>query len=422
MSIYSHITSFIRNTYKEPTAFIPLHDPRFIGNEKKYLNECIDSNFVSSVGKFVSQFEEMCAEFTGAKFAVAAMNGTAALHIALQLAGVQREDEVLTQGLTFIATANAISYTGAHPVFLDVDRETLGLSSKAVEAWLKHNAVMRESRKSEVYPVKSDAGAHFTGVGSRNSVGKQKCAYNKITGRKIAACVPMHTFGHPMRLDELKVVLDQYNIPLIEDAAESMGSTYKGRHTGTFGLLGILSFNGNKIITTGGGGMILTDNEELAKLAKHLTTTAKVPHKWEFRHDMVGYNYRMTNIQAALGCAQLEKLGYLLKLKRALAMQYKEFFANTEFEFVSEPEHCKSNYWLNAIVTRDRQQRDEFLEYTNDHGIMTRPVWELMNRLPMFSHCQTDALENSQWMADRIVNLPSSPVIPGYYDMLKQQS
>jgi dTDP-4-amino-4,6-dideoxygalactose transaminase len=411
------ITKFIRSVYQEPQAFIPLHDPRFIGNEKKYLNECIDSNFVSSVGKFVGQMEQLCAEYTGAKYAVAAMNGTAALHIALQLAGVQREDEVLTQALTFIATANAISYTGAHPVFLDVDRETLGLSPLAVEKWLKENAEIRKISKQSSSFNEDSSLSPFGGTEGGSGLppsGELKGAFNKHTNRRIAACVPMHTFGHPVKLDELKTVLDKYNIPLIEDAAESIGSSFKNRQTGTFGKLGILSFNGNKLITTGGGGMILTDDEELAKLAKHITTTAKIPHAWEFRHDMIGYNYRMTNIQAALGCAQMEQLDYFIGLKRQLAEQYRGFFANTGFEFVTEPENCTSNYWLNAIITKDRQQRDELLEYTNASGVMTRPVWELMNRLPMFSHCQTDRLENVQWLADRIVNIPSGAPIPGY--------
>lgn len=405
MSKYSQITSFIRSTYKEPTAFIPLHDPRFTGNEKKYLNECIDSNFVSSVGKFVSQFEEMCAEYTGAKHAIAAMNGTAALHIALQLVGVRRDDEVITQALTFIATANAISYTGSHPVFLDVNKETLGLSPEAVEAWLEKNTEMREKRREKDREQREEA------TGERG----EQVAYNKNTNRRIAACVPMHTFGHPVKLDELKKVLAKYNIPLVEDAAESIGSTYKNKQTGTFGKLGILSFNGNKLITTGGGGMILTDEEELAKKARHLTTQAKIPHKWEFVHDYIGYNYRLTNIQAALGCAQMEQLDYLLQLKRKFSLQYNDFFAQTEFDFVTEPEHCKSNYWLNAIIVKNRKQRDEILEYTNSNGVMTRPVWELMNRLPMFSHCQTDRLENSKWLADTVINIPSGAPIPGYH-------
>jgi aminotransferase in exopolysaccharide biosynthesis len=394
MNNYKNLISFIRTTFHQPEAFIPLHDPRFIGNEKKYLMECIDSNFVSSVGEFVGKFEKLCAEYTGAKFAIAAMNGTAALHIALQLAGVEKEDEVITQALTFIATANAISYTGAHPVFLDVDKETMGLSPSAVEAWLEKNVEMKE------LPLSGELIGVFP--------------FNKTTGRRISACVPMHTFGHPVKLNELKTICNRYNIPLIEDAAESIGSYYHEKHTGTFGLFGVLSFNGNKLITSGGGGMILTDDENLAKLAKHLTTQAKIPHPYEFKHDYIGYNYRLTNINAALGCAQMENLDYFLILKRQLAEQYKEFFRNTEFEFVEEPKDCRSNYWLNSIITKDRAQRDELLQYSNQQGVMMRPIWELMNRLPMFTQCQTDSLENSIWLADRIVNIPSSAIIPGY--------
>lgn len=389
------LIDFIRSTFQEPTDFIPLHDPRFIGNEKKYMGECIDTNFVSSVGEFVGRFEKMCAEYTGAKYAVATMNGTSALHIALHLAGVEREDEVITQALTFIATANAISYTGAKPVFIDVDKETMGLSPSALEAWLEENVELREVVPSSARPLAPSV-------------------FNKHTGRRIAACVPMHTFGHPVKLKELQDVCERYNIPLVEDAAESIGSYYKEKHIGTLGKFGVLSFNGNKLITTGGGGMILTDDEELGKMAKHLTTTAKIPHQWEFKHDHIGYNYRLTNIAAALGCAQIESLDYLLSLKRTLAEQYKEFFKDSELEFVTEPEGCKSNYWLNAVITKDKAQRDELLEFTNKNGVMTRPIWELMNRLPMFVDCQTDSLENSSWFADRVVNIPSSAIIPGY--------
>ena len=383
MSKPDKLIAFIRSIYDEPEAFIPLHDPRFIGKEKQYLMECIDSNFVSSVGEFVGRFEQMCAEYTGAKYAVATMNGTAALHIALQLAGVQEGDEVITQALTFIATANAISYTGAEPVFLDVDRDTMGLSPAAVSKWLEENTELRNT----------------------SNIAQ---SYNKKTGRRISACVPMHTFGHPVKLDELKEVLDKYNIPMVEDAAESIGSYYKGKHTGTLGSLGILSFNGNKVITTGGGGMILTDDEETALMAKHLTTQAKVPHAWEYKHDHIGYNYRLTNIAAALGCAQMEMLDHILKIKREVAEKYHTFFSGTEYEFFSEPEHCRSNYWLNTIVTPSLHKRDELLEYTNKNGVMTRPVWEPLNRLPMFAHCQTDGLENTDWLADRVVNVPSS--------------
>jgi len=447
MSNFKIITNFIRSTFQEPSDFIPLHDPRFIGNEKKYLNECIDSNFVSSVGKFVGRFERMCADYTGAKYAVAAMNGTSALHIALQLAGVQRDDEVITQALTFIATANAISYTGAKPVFIDVDMGTMGLSPMAMEAWMRENVEMRGGEgatlrlddyttsrlhagrsgvpiSAAVRELHDDTTTRQNQDGLEHREAVQSCGravaepsfhpYNKHTGKRISACVPMHTFGHPVKLKELKSVCDKYNIPLIEDAAESIGSYYNGKHTGTFGKLGILSFNGNKLITTGGGGMVLTDDEELAKMAKQLTTQAKVPHPYEFVHDHIGYNYRLTNINAALGCAQMESLDYLISLKRNLAEQYRSFFKNTEIEFFTEPEHCRSNYWLNAIITKDKVQRDELLQFTNQNGVMTRPIWELMNRLPMFSDCQTDGLQNSIWFADRVVNIPSSAIVPGY--------
>jgi aminotransferase in exopolysaccharide biosynthesis len=349
---------------------------------------------VSSVGEFVGRFEQMCADYTGAKYAVATMNGTAALHIALQLAGVRRDDEVITQALTFIATANAISYTGAEPVFLDVDRDTMGLSHFAVSKWLEENIELRDS-------------SDIAQSGHRTIAQP----YNKTTGRRISACVPMHTFGHPVKLDELAKVLDRYNIPMIEDAAESIGSYYKGKHTGTFGKIGILSFNGNKVITTGGGGMILTDDAETARAAKHLTTQAKVPHTWEYKHDHIGYNYRLTNIAAALGCAQMETLDHILKVKREVAEKYRSFFAGTEYEFFSEPEHCSSNYWLNTIIAPDKLERDELLEYTNKNAVMTRPVWEPLNRLSMYAHCQTDGLENTEWLSDRIMNVPSSAVI-----------
>jgi len=397
MSDFSNITAFIRKLYDEPSRFIPLHAPVFMGNEKKYLTECIDSTFVSSVGKFVTQFEDMIAEYTGAKYAVAAVNGTAALHIALMLSGVKRDDEVITQPLTFIATANAISYCAASPVFLDVDKDTMGLSPFALEKWLQNNV---ELRTPNAQP------------------------YNKTTGRYVSACVPMHTFGHPCRIDKIKEICDRYNIALIEDAAESLGSFYspreihetnisqgKGKHTGTFAKIGILSFNGNKTITTGGGGMLITDNKEIAKLAKHLTTQAKVPHKWEYVHDYIGYNYRLTNLAAALGVAQMEQLPGFIENKRELANKYNKFFENTNIEFFTEPENAKSNYWLNVIILKNRKERDNFLKYTNENKIMTRPIWELMNRLKMFKDCQTDSLENAEWLVDRVVNIPSSVII-----------
>ena len=393
MNKYKPIIDFIRALYNEPTGFIPLHAPVFNGNEKKYLNECIDSTFVSSVGKFVDRIEKDIAEYTGAKYAVATVNGTAALHIALFLAGVKPCDEVISQPLTFIATANAISYCGAKPIFLDVDKDTMGLSPTALEDFLKNHTKW-------------------------DSVTNQ--LINQSTNRPVSACVPMHTFGHPCRIDEIVEICDKYGIPVVEDAAESIGSYYKNIHTGTFGKLGILSFNGNKTITCGGGGMIITDDKELASKAKHITTTAKIPHKWEYRHDMIGYNYRMPNINAALACAQLEQINQIIKNKRMTAEKYREFFstylsrrseAKTEtpnLEFFAEPKNSFSNYWLNAVILKNRNECDKFLKYTNENGIMTRPIWTLMNKLEMFKDSQTDELKNSEWLEDRVVNIPSS--------------
>jgi len=377
--MYNDITKFIHELYGTD-SMVPLHVPSFTGNEKKYLNECIDTTFVSSVGKFVDRFEEIVAVYTGAKKAVVCVNGTNALHMAMMLIGVERNDEVLTQALTFIATCNAISYIGAHPVFIDVDLDTMGLSPVAVEKWLKENGEI-----------------------------KNGVCFNKTTGRRIKACVPMHTFGHPVHLDELVIVCNNYNIELVEDAAESLGSFYKGKHTGTFGKVGAISFNGNKTITTGGGGILLFNDDELAKLAKHLTTQAKVPHRWEFVHDQIGYNYRMPNVNAAIGCAQMEKLDEILANKRDTSDQYKKYFAkHAEIEFFVEPKDCKSNYWLNVLILKDKSAQHEFLEYTNDHDVMTRPLWCLMNKLDMFKECQTDELKNSLWFEERVVNIPSS--------------
>ncbi len=354
--------------------------PKFIGNEKKYLNECIDTTFVSSVGKFVDKFEEDMARYTGAKRAVVCVNGTNALHLAMVLVGVEQNDEVLTQALTFIATCNAISYIGAEPVFIDVDKSTMGLSPDALKAWLATNAEVRNGQ-----------------------------CYNKGTGRRVKACIPMHTFGHPVRIEEIVHICKEYHIELIEDAAESVGSKYKGIHTGLFGRVGALSFNGNKTITTGGGGMLLFMDEELGALAKHLSTQAKVPHRWEFRHDHIGYNYRMPNINAALGCAQLEHIDDYIADKRATAVAYADYFKNVDnIIFFTEPEHCFSNYWLNVVILKDNEAQQSFLQETNDNGVMTRPIWELMNRLPMFKRCQHDTLENTIWFADRVVNIPSS--------------
>lgn len=422
MKKYQHIIDKIRQLFNEPSAFIPLHAPVFNGNEKKYLNECIDSTFVSSVGKFVDQFEEKMAEFTGAKKAVVCVNGTNALHLALQMVGVQREDEVITQALTFIATANAISYAGAHPVFLDVDRDTMGLSPEKLEKWLSENVELRETEvKVEAEVETKNEVETETEVKSSQPKSKPKSKpepepkpFNKKTGRRIAACVPMHTFGHPCRMDKLMEVCNKYNIPVVEDAAESIGSYYKGKHTGTFGEIGVLSFNGNKTITTGGGGMLLFNDEALAAKVKHLTTQAKVPHPWEFRHDDIGYNYRMPNLNAAVGLAQLEQLPKFLAAKRQLAKQYNNFFktststSTSTSTFVKEPENSQSSYWLNAILLENRAERDLFLKETNEADVMTRPIWELMTELPMFQHCQKDDLIVSRELADRVVNIPSS--------------
>ena len=371
------LVAHVRALYGE--GFIPLHRPVFEGNERRYLVDCIDSNFVSSVGAKVAEFEQQVAAFTGAKYAIATVNGTAALHVALQLAGVQRGDEVISQALTFVATCNALRYAGADAVFIDVDLDTLGLSPLALRRWLSANAEVREGR-----------------------------AFNRTTGRRIAACVPMHTFGFPLRIAEVVAVCDEYGIPVVEDAAESLGSYVGGRHTGTFGKLATLSFNGNKTITTGGGGMIVTDDEALARRAKHITTTAKIPHPYEFVHDEVGYNYRLPNLNAALGCAQMERLPEMLAAKAEVARRYAGFFEASGVRFVQPIEGATANRWLNAIVLHDQAQRDALLEYTNAQGVMTRPIWRLMSRLDMFKHCQHDGLENSQWLEARVVNLPSS--------------
>ncbi|MBN2165710.1 MAG: LegC family aminotransferase [Marinilabiliaceae bacterium] len=382
MNRFSSIVKKIREIYNEPEGFIPLHAPIFLGNEKKYLGECIDSTFVSSVGKFVNIFEEEIANYTKSKSAVVCVNGTNALHLALKLAGVEEGDEVITQALTFISTANAISYCNAKPVFIDVDNDTLGMSPNALAQFLEKNVEIRS-----------------TGC------------YNIISQRRIKCCVPMHTFGHPCRIDEIIEVCNRYNIEVVEDAAESLGSYYKGKHTGTFGSIGVLSFNGNKIITTGGGGMLLFKDKTLAEKAKHLTTQAKILHAWEFIHDDIGYNYRMPNLNAALGLAQFEIIDKLLFSKRSVAEIYYSFFKTEGINFIQEPENAKSNYWLNAILLNSKDDRDQFLKITNEAGVMTRPVWRLMNELQMFSDCITDDLNNSKYIQDRLVNIPSSAII-----------
>ena len=372
------IIDFIKQTFNTK-EFIPLHEPKFIGNEKKYLNECIDSTFVSSVGKYVDRFEKEFASYVGAKYAVATVNGTAALHIALKLVDVKENNEVITQPLTFIATCNAISYIGAKPVFVDVDLDTMGLSPKSLKNFLEANC----------------------------EVVNNQCI-NKTTKKIIKACVPMHTFGHPCKIEEIKEICEKWHITLVEDAAESLGSFYKDKHTGTFGKVGAFSFNGNKIITSGGGGVIVTDDEQIAKRAKHITTTAKIPHPYEYVHDEIAYNYRLPNINAALLVAQMENLDRFLESKRELALSYEEFFKTINIDFIKEPKDSKSNYWLQAILLNDLKQRDEFLEFTNKNGVMTRPIWRLMNELEMYKYCQKDELKNAKYLEERVVNIPSS--------------
>lgn len=373
------IVEFIQDLYKTK-EFISLHEPQFFGNEKKYLNEVIDSTFISSVGKFVDQFEKMLAQFVGSKYAVATSNGTSALHIALKLIGVDENSEVITQPLTFVATANAISYCNAKPIFVDVDRDTMGLSPTKLKEFLEE----------------------FT------TQDKSGFCINKTTKKVIKACVPMHTFGHPCKIDAIVAICNKYNIAVVEDAAESLGSYYKNQHTGTFGKLGIFSFNGNKIITSGGGGMIVTDDAELAKRAKHLTTTAKIPHPYEYIHDEIAYNYRLTNLAAAVGVAQMENIEIYIQKQRELAKQYQSFFQSDDVRFVAEPKNCTSNYWLNALVFKDKNERDTFLKYTNENNVMTRPIWRLMNKLDIYKDAQHSDLSNSLWLEERVVNISSS--------------
>ena len=369
---------FIKNQFNHQD-FIPLHVPQFGGNEKKYLMDTIDSTFVSSVGAYVDQFETIMASIAQSKKAVAVVNGTAALQVALRLAGVQANTEVITQALTFVATANAIAYNNAHPIFLDVDLDTMGLSPMAVQNFLEEFGELREDG-----------------------------CYNKSTQRKITACVPMHTFGFPVNLDVLIEVCNKWQIPIVEDAAESLGSTYKDKHTGSFGQLGVFSFNGNKIVTCGGGGAIVTNNIKLGEKGKYLTTTAKIPHPYEYVHDELGYNYRMPNLNAALACAQLEQLDNFLANKRTLANEYKVYFEKNGILFRTETPNTKANYWLMCVELADKNERDLFLKETNESGVMTRPIWQLMFRLPMFNQCQKDEQTNALFLEERIVNIPSS--------------
>lgn len=374
---FKELVSFIRNIYGK--EYVPLHRPVFEGNERQYLIDCVDSNFVSTVGSQVEEFEKQIAKFVGSNYAVAVVNGTAALQIALQLAGVRQNEEVITQSVSFIAICNAISYIGSNPVFIDVDSDTMGMSPNSLNSFLRENSLLRNGQ-----------------------------AYNKTTGKRFAACCPMHTFGTPCRVREIVEVCEQFGIPVVEDAAESLGSYLSDRHVGTFGKLAAISFNGNKVITTGGGGMIITNDEKLAFQAKHLTTTAKVAHPYQFIHDEIGYNFRLPNLNACLGIAQMEKLQKILRIKTEIQTLYADFFSNKKWEFFSAPEGSISNYWLNAVLMDSSDERDAFLEYSNAHGVMTRPLWGLLSGQAMFRNCQCDDLIHSRLLEERLVNLPSS--------------
>ncbi|GIO07339.1 perosamine synthetase [Brevibacillus reuszeri] len=389
IDVVKSVVDTLKRVLPKDKELISLHEPTFQGNEWNYVKECIDTGWVSSVGKYVNQFEQMLVEYTGVKHAIAVVNGTAALHICLKLVGVQPNDEVLIPALTFIATANAVSYCGAIPHFVDSSNDTLGIDPFKLDYYL-----------DEICERRKDG------------------SYNKITGRRIKAMVPMHTFGHPVDLDALFDVCIRYQIEMVEDTAESLGSYYKGKHTGNWGKASALSFNGNKVVTTGGGGAILTNDEQLGKFAKHLTTTAKKPHRWTFEHDHVGYNYRMPNINAALGCAQIEKLPTYVQQKRALADIYKEAFRDMKgIQVIAEPVNAKSNYWLNAILLdEDRASlRDDILERTNEQGIMTRPVWRLLHNFPMFADSPKMDVSVAESLEARIINIPSSPFLGASY-------
>lgn len=381
----NHIIKLFDKIFPDKSLGMGLHQPLFHGNEWKYVKECLDTGWVSSVGKYVDKFEQDLAKFTGAKHAIVTCNGTAALHMCFILAGIQPNDEVLVPTLTFVATCNAIKYCDATPHFVDSNESNLGVDADKLEKYLE-----------QIVEIKN------------------KACYNKKTGKPIRALCVMHVFGHPVDLDILQQICDKFYLTLIEDAAEALGSCYKGNHVGHYGLVGALSFNGNKTMTTGGGGAILTDNDEVASCAKHLTTTAKTPHPWLYQYDEVGYNYRMPNINAALGCAQLEQIPHFLEAKRNLAANYSEAFNNnTEIKFLIEPDYAKSNYWLNAIIL-DKQyanQRDCLLENFNNHGFGVRPIWELMHTLPMYRDCPKMDLTIAESLASRTINIPSSVIL-----------
>lgn len=359
-----------------------LHEPRFIGNEKKNVLKAIESGFVSSVGEMVNEFEKKIAEYLGAKYAIATVNGTAALHLALKSIGVNHNDEVIVQPLTFVATCNAIHYCNAAPVFVDVNKETLSLCPNSLLEFLENSCELRDDGNT----------------------------WNKTTNRIVRACLPVHTFGFPADLEELKKICDKFNLKLIEDTAESLGSLYKGQHTGTVGDIAAFSFNGNKIITTGGGGMLVTNNESLALTARHLSTTAKLSHEWLTRHDQIGYNYRLPNLNAAIGLAQLELLPKFIVEKRKIAERYQDWGRDQGVRFFSERENTTANYWLNTLIANDREHRDLILRKTNDSGIMTRAAWEPMHKLPINKEFSKRELANTEWLYERIVNVPSGIV------------
>jgi aminotransferase in exopolysaccharide biosynthesis len=379
MNIFSkELVTFVRDQFAT-NDFIPLHSPCFEGKEKEYLLDTIDSTFVSTVGAYVNQFEEKVSQYTGAKYAVATVNGTSALHAAMMVSGVKHNDEVITQSLTFVATCNAIRYCGAEPVFVDVERTTLGMSPDSLADFLDRYAEIREDG----------------------------LCWNKLSNRIIRACVPMHNLGHPVRIYKIRDLCEQYNIKLVEDAAESLGSSYNDTHTGLFGSVSAISFNGNKIITTGGGGMIITDDEIIAKQVKHITTTAKRQHPWLYVHDEIGFNYRMPNLNAALGCAQIELLPDYVERKRMLATRYADWFSDKEYEFIIEPNNSRSNYWINSFLVNNQKERDEVLKYTNHNKVMTRPIWTSMHTLDMFRDSLSVDLSNTEWLEERLVSVPS---------------
>jgi len=378
MSDFNSFISLVRSIYKTD-QFISLHEPRFWGKEREYLLNTIDSTFVSSVGKYVDSFELELSKYTNTSKAAAIVNGTSALQVALRIAGVNSGDEVITQALTFVATANSIAYNHAFPVFIDVDYDTMGMSPESLNSFLEEFGDLRESG-----------------------------TYNKLTGRKISAILPMHTFGFMCRIDAIVEIAAKWKIPVIEDAAESLGSFYNDKSAGSFGVMGAFSFNGNKLITSGGGGAIVSSFEQYAVKAKYLTNTAKVPHSWDYFHDELGYNFRMPNLNAALVLAQLEQIDNFIESKKSIYNEYSKQLAKSSLFLKPIPEGTKWNYWLMSIELEDEFARDEFLKFTNENNIMTRPIWKLMFELPMYENCQRDSQKNAILLSQRIVNIPSS--------------